>query len=51
MLQLEGELYNGRLAMLAVLGVLAVELQGKGPWWKAVDFVGPPRPDASSLNA
>lgn len=32
---LEGELYNGRLACLAVVGILAVELQGKGPWWTA----------------
>jgi len=32
---LEGELYNGRLAMLAVVGVLAVELQNKGPFWEA----------------
>lgn len=32
---LEGELYNGRVAMLAVLGILSVELLGKGPWWSA----------------
>ncbi|EIE21803.1 chlorophyll a/b-binding protein [Coccomyxa subellipsoidea C-169] len=32
---LEGELYNGRLAMLAVVGVLTVEFLGKGPWWTA----------------
>ncbi|KAK9904828.1 hypothetical protein WJX75_003427 [Coccomyxa subellipsoidea] len=32
---LEGELYNGRVAMLAVVGILAVEFLGKGPWWKA----------------
>lgn len=30
---------SGRVAMLAVLGVLAVEAQGKGPWWKAVNLV------------
>jgi len=32
---LEGELYNGRLAMLAVVGVLVVEAQNKGPFWSA----------------
>ncbi|BDA49427.1 Chlorophyll a-b binding protein 8, chloroplastic [Coccomyxa sp. Obi] len=32
---LEGELYNGRLAMLAVPGILSVEALGKGPWWEA----------------
>ncbi|BDA49428.1 Photosystem I chlorophyll a/b-binding protein 5, chloroplastic [Coccomyxa sp. Obi] len=32
---LEGELYNGRVAMLAVVGILAVEFLGKGPWWQA----------------
>jgi hypothetical protein len=34
-LQLEGELYNGRLAMLAAVGILTVEYLGKGPWWTA----------------
>lgn len=28
----EGELYNGRVAMMGVLGMLAVELVGRGPW-------------------
>jgi hypothetical protein len=37
----EGELYNGRLAMLAVPGVLAVEAIGKGPWWQAPFTVRP----------
>lgn len=42
---LEGELYNGRLAMLAVAGVLTVEAQGKGPWWEIpskLDYFGAP---------
>jgi hypothetical protein len=32
---LEGELYNGRVAMLAVVGILNVEALGRGPWWQA----------------
>jgi hypothetical protein len=32
---LEGELYNGRVAMLAVVGILTVEVLGRGPWWQA----------------
>ncbi|KAK9806766.1 hypothetical protein WJX72_001808 [[Myrmecia] bisecta] len=42
---LEGELYNGRLAMLAAVGVLAIEYLGKGPWWTApytADYYGLP---------
>ncbi|CAL5228640.1 g11807 [Coccomyxa viridis] len=31
----EGELYNGRVAMLAVAGILMVEAVGNGPWWSA----------------
>lgn len=34
---LEGELYNGRVAMLAAAGILAVELLGRGPWYNAVN--------------
>ncbi|GAB4816014.1 hypothetical protein N2152v2_003060 [Parachlorella kessleri] len=30
-----GEIINGRWAMLAVVGILAQELLGKGPWWTA----------------
>ena len=37
--QLEGELYNGRVAMLAAAGILAVELLGRGPWYNAVNTV------------
>jgi hypothetical protein len=37
---LEGELYNGRVAMLAVIGTLAVELKGSGPWWTAPSTIG-----------
>ncbi|KAK9800729.1 hypothetical protein WJX73_001302 [Symbiochloris irregularis] len=32
----EGELYNGRIAMLATVGILAAELTGNGPWYTAV---------------
>lgn len=32
---MEGELTNGRLAMLAVPGTLLPEFLGKGPWFKA----------------
>lgn len=32
---LEAELYNGRVAMLAVVGILVTEYLGKGPWWEA----------------
>lgn len=38
-MQLEGELYNGRVAMLAVVGILSVEALGRGPWWAAVNQV------------
>lgn len=31
---LEGELLNGRLAMLAVPGILVTDALGIGPWWK-----------------
>jgi hypothetical protein len=31
---LEGELLNGRLAMLAVPGILVTDFLGIGPWWK-----------------
>jgi hypothetical protein len=34
---LEGELYNGRVAMLAVVGILNVEALGRGPWWQAIN--------------
>lgn len=34
---LEGELYNGRVAMLAVVGILSVEALGRGPWWEAAN--------------
>jgi hypothetical protein len=37
--QLEGELYNGRVAMLAVVGILNVEALGRGPWWQAYNTV------------
>ena len=37
--QLEGELYNGRVAMLAVVGILSVEALGRGPWWEAANPV------------
>ena len=35
-----GEIINGRWAMLAVVGILAQELLGKGPWWTAGARVG-----------
>ena len=41
------ELYNGRVAMFAVLGVLFVEAIGRGPWWTAPFRV---RPAAPSLQ-
>lgn len=31
----EGELYNGRVAMLAAAGILLTEAVGLGPWWTA----------------
>lgn len=31
----EGELYNGRVAMLAAAGILFTEAVGRGPWWTA----------------
>ncbi len=40
-MQLEGELYNGRLAMLAAVGILTVEFLGRGPWWTAPALVSP----------
>ena len=39
--QLEGELYNGRLAMLAAVGILTVDFLGRGPWWTAPALVRP----------
>lgn len=30
-----GELINGRWAMLAVVGILATDLLGRGDWWTA----------------
>lgn len=47
-LQLEGELYNGRLAMLAAVGILTVEYLGKGPWWTAPVAVS--RPHLTSVR-
>jgi hypothetical protein len=46
---LEGELYNGRLAMLAVVGVLIVDAQGKGPWWEIPYTFAWPVPFAVSV--
>ena len=43
-MQLEGELYNGRVAMLAVVGILTVEALGRGPWWQAYNTVGASTP-------
>ncbi|CAL8470956.1 g10498 [Coccomyxa elongata] len=40
----EGELYNGRVAMLAVAGILLVEAAGLGPWWTAPFRVDWPLP-------
>ena len=40
-LQFEGELYNGLVAMLAVVGILTVEALGRGPWWQAYNTVSP----------
>jgi hypothetical protein len=31
----EGELYNGRVAMMAAAGILFTEAVGLGPWWTA----------------
>jgi len=35
----EGELYNGRVAMLAAAGILLTEAVGRGPWWTAPERV------------
>jgi hypothetical protein len=35
----EGELYNGRVAMMAAAGVLFTEAVGRGPWWTAPERV------------
>lgn len=43
----EGELTNGRLAMLAVPGTLLPEFLGKGPWFEAAFKVCQPPPSSS----